>query len=156
MSASVEEIASEVASILLRRLNVHRSSADIVKLWYDFSVRGQRFRVSVPDATTKWQAEQAEAKAKNEVFEGRFGREPSTITLKEFVEKAFLPWAKAEKRSWRNDVSRSKPILAYFRDMRMRDITQDNVREFKKQRRDSFNGLGSLRAPHPLTVRFSC
>lgn len=32
MSASVEEIASEVASILLRRLNVHRSSADIVKL----------------------------------------------------------------------------------------------------------------------------
>jgi hypothetical protein len=30
--ASVEEIASEVASILLRRLNVHRSSADIVKL----------------------------------------------------------------------------------------------------------------------------
>lgn len=115
--------------------------------WYDFSVRGQRFRVSVPDATTKWQAEQAEAKAKNEIFEGRFGREPSTTTLKEFVEKVFLSWAKAEKRSWRNDVSRSKPILAYFRNKRMRDITQDNVREFKKQRRDSFNGRGAVRAP---------
>jgi hypothetical protein len=32
MTPSIEEIASEVSSILLRRLNVHRSSADIVKL----------------------------------------------------------------------------------------------------------------------------
>lgn len=32
MIPSIEEIASEVSSILVRRLNVHRSSADIVKL----------------------------------------------------------------------------------------------------------------------------
>lgn len=32
MNPSIEEIASEVSSILLRRLNAHRSSADIVKL----------------------------------------------------------------------------------------------------------------------------
>ncbi|HWN12119.1 MAG TPA: hypothetical protein VNO50_23015 [Pyrinomonadaceae bacterium] len=38
---------------------------------YDFRVRGVRYRGSFPEARTKWQAEQAEAKIKQEVFEGR-------------------------------------------------------------------------------------
>jgi integrase len=59
----------------------------------------------------------------------------------------FLPWAKSEKRSWRNDYSRSKPILSFFKNRRMREITNLNVRAYRKERLTSSNGRGSLRAP---------
>jgi hypothetical protein len=49
---------------------------------------------------------------------------PTNITLREFVEKTFLPWAKNEKKSCKNDYSRSKPILSYFKNKRMREIIQ--------------------------------
>jgi hypothetical protein len=62
--------------------------------WYDFCIRGKRYRRAVPEARNKWQAEQAEARAKGAVFTERYGEEPSNITLKEFVEKVFLPWSK--------------------------------------------------------------
>jgi len=101
----------------------------------------------VPEARTKWQAEKAETKAKEAVFQGRYGDEPSNITLKEFVEKCFLPWAKDNKRSWKNDVSKTKPILAYFNNKMMREITRFNVEQFKKERHNSFNGRGVCRAP---------
>ena len=114
---------------------------------YRFQIRGVRYTRAVLEAATKWQAEQAEAKAKNEVYEGKYGREPSSISLKEFVDKVFLPWAKSEKRSWRNDISRSKPIVAFFKSKRMRDITNLNVRAYRKERLASSNGRGGLRAP---------
>ena len=47
---------------------------------YYFRVRGVRYRGSIPEARTKQQAEQAESKIKQELFEKRFEvekREPS-------------------------------------------------------------------------------
>ena len=118
------------------------------EIWYySFCIRGIRYRQAIPEAQNKYQAEQAESKAKNEVYEGKYGKEPSSITLREFIEKVFLPWAKNEKRSWRNDVSRSKPIIAFFRNKKMREIMRFNVEQFRKERRESFNGRGAQRAP---------
>lgn len=115
--------------------------------WYDFCIRGERYRKAVPEARTKWQAEQAEAKARAAVFEGRYGGDPSNVTIKEFVEKVFLPWAKDNKRSWKNDEARAKPILAYFRNKKMREIIRFNVEQYRKARRASSNGRGGTRAP---------
>ena len=71
---------------------------------YDFRVRGVRYRGSFPEARTKWQAEQAEAKIKQEVFEGRFGLVQSgTIKFDKFIDEIYMPWAKANKRSWKGD-----------------------------------------------------
>src|SRR5207248_505416 len=94
--------------------------------YYRFQIRGVRYTRAVPEATTKWQAEQAETQAKNEVFERKYRKEPSSISLKEFVEKVFLPWSKTEERSWQNDDAESKPILGYFKNKRMREITNLN------------------------------
>ena len=118
------------------------------KVWYyRFCIRGTRYGEAVPEARTKWQAEQAETKAKEEVYQGKYGRQVSTITLKEFIEKEFIPWAKREKRSWRNDVSRSKPILAHFKSKRMCDITRQDVEQFKQARRGSDSARGGQRSP---------
>jgi integrase len=114
---------------------------------YSFCIRGVRYRKAVPEARTKWQAEQAEVKAKEDVFSGRYGSEPSNITLKEFIEKQYLIWAKDNKRSWQADESRTKAILDYFKTKKMREITRFTIEQFKKARSASFNGRGSLRSP---------
>ena len=63
---------------------------------YYFRVRGVRYRGVIPEARTKWEAEQAETKIKREIFEGRFGQ----LDLgSEKFEKVFVPWSKANKRS---------------------------------------------------------
>ncbi len=90
---------------------------------------------------------QAEAKAKEAVFSGRYSSEPSNITLKDFIDKQYLPWAKDNKRSWQVDESRTKAILEYFKNKMMRELTRFNIEQFKKTRLTSFNGRGSLRAP---------
>jgi integrase len=115
--------------------------------YYVFNIRGKRYKKAIPGARTKYQAEQAEARAKDEVFSGRYGGEVSNITLRGFVEKDYLPWAKDNKRSYKNDVSRVKPLLTYFKNKMMREITRFNVEQYKKERRGSFNGRGGLRAP---------
>jgi hypothetical protein len=62
------------------------------KVWYyRFCIRGVRYGNAVPEARTKWQAEQAEARAKDAVFSGRYGDNQSNVTIKEFVENQFLP-----------------------------------------------------------------
>jgi len=40
---------------------------------YRFRVRRVRYRGALPEARTKWEAEQAESKIKQEIFVGRFG-----------------------------------------------------------------------------------
>ena len=118
------------------------------KVWYyDFCIRYKRYTKAIPEARTKWQAERAEAKAREEVYQGKYGKEPSSITLRDFIDKVYLLWSKQEKRSWRNDVSRSKALIAYFKTKRMREIVQLNIKAYKRERLNSLNGRGGFRAP---------
>src|ERR1700694_1590756 len=68
---------------------------------YYFRVRGVRYRGAIPEARTKWEAEQAESKIKREIFENRFGQvDLGSEKLAAFIETVFLPWSKSNKRSW--------------------------------------------------------
>ena len=73
--------------------------------WYfDFQIRGARYREAIPEARTKFQAEQAETKARDQVFQGTYGMSQlGNEDFCEFVSETYLPWAKANKRTWRND-----------------------------------------------------
>src|SRR5712692_7223393 len=56
------------------------------KRWhYEFRVRGVRYRGSLPEARTKWQAEQAEIKLRQKIFEGKFGTVTTAPRLKDFI-----------------------------------------------------------------------
>jgi hypothetical protein len=41
---------------------------------YDFMIRRHRYRGALPEARTKAEAQQAEAKIKNKIFERKFGK----------------------------------------------------------------------------------
>ena len=40
---------------------------------FSFQIKGVRYREAIPEARTKFQAEQAEAKARDQVFQGTYG-----------------------------------------------------------------------------------
>lgn len=115
--------------------------------YYYFRLNGVRYRKAIPEARTKYQAQQAEAAARDSIFEGKYDRRSSTTTFQDFVESAFLPWAKDNKRSWRNDLSRAKPLIAFFGKRRLSEMTRFLIEQFKKERRNSSNGRGALRSP---------
>ena len=98
---------------------------------------------ALPEARTKWEAEQAESKIKQEIFEGRFGlAELGSEKLVDF----FLPWSKANKRSWRHDVFRARTICDYFGSKTFREISPLLMEKFKRYRRDSTTQKGTARS----------
>jgi hypothetical protein len=72
--------------------------------WYDFMIRGVRYRDRVPEATTKKLALDAEATARREVFEGRYGKPVGDKSFSEYLDEVVFKWSKENKRTWRDDV----------------------------------------------------
>src|SRR5213076_1151828 len=124
---------------------------------YYFRVRGVRYRGALPEAHTKWEAEQAESKIKQEIFEGRFGQlDLGSEKLADFIEKVFYLGAKANKRSWRHDEFRARTVREYFGGKTFREISPLLVEKFKRDRRESITSRSTVRSPasvnHELNV----
>lgn len=106
------------------------------KRWYfDFMVRRVRYRGAIPEARTKWQAEKAETKIRLEAYEKRYGGSSGDQLLSEFVQKTYLPWSRANKRSCRDDELNTKVICDFFAGRTFNQISPLLIEKFKKQRR---------------------
>jgi hypothetical protein len=68
----------------------NRGTAKRPRWRYAFTIRGVRYRASIPEARTKYEAEQAEVEAKKAIFEGRYGR-PSGEVDSESSSAALTP-----------------------------------------------------------------
>ncbi len=103
--------------------------------WHvDFRVRGVRYRIAVPEARTKHEAQQAESHFRSEVFEGRFGNlKPHAPTFKEFVETVYLPYARANKRSHARDAAYCRQFADAFGERRLHEITPLDIERYKQQ-----------------------
>src|ERR1044072_5479846 len=99
---------------------------------YYFRVRGVRYRGVISEARTKKQAEQAESKIKQEIFEGRSGQlDLGREKLADFIEKDVVPGPKANKRSWKHDEFRALTIREYFGGTAFRELSPLLVEKFK-------------------------
>src|SRR5260370_23215968 len=113
----------------------HRHSGECMHYHYTFRARGKRYRGAIPEARTKWQAEQAELRIRQEVFEARFGKtNVGTQMICNFIDQVYLPWAKANKRSWKDDEYKLPVLKNYFRGKSFRDISPFAVERFKQAR----------------------
>jgi hypothetical protein len=115
--------------------------------WYDFRLRGIRYREPVPEAQTKAEAIQAEAKIRSDLFGGRYGGIRLTPVLTDWINDTYLPWAHSNKRSWYDDEWIAKVICGHFKKMRLRDISSLHVEKFKKVRRETDTKYGNPRQP---------
>ena len=105
-----------------------------------------RYRDRIPTARTKGQAEEAERQILAEIHAGAYGKPQGKIKLREFVEKHYQPWARVNKRSWRNDISRVKPILEFFGSKMLCEIDSSLVLEFREMLRGRKTKRG-MRSP---------
>jgi len=136
-----------VAAVRERSLMAVRKRGGV--WYYDFMIRLVRYREAIPEARTKWQAEQVETQVRQAIFEGRYCKlqQKQVPTLKEFVEETFLPWSKENKRSYQSDSWRSKVLINWFDGKRLDEITPFLIEKFKKERREGKTSRGKERSP---------
>ena len=124
--------------------------------WYDFG--NHKYRGPIPEARTKYEAEQAEVKLKRDVFDGKYGKQLGTILLSKFVgdpdaandqfgEGTFLDWAKHNKRSWKHDQFRVRPLLEAFGTMTLGEIAPGAIEKFKALRLERVTNRTAKRSP---------
>jgi hypothetical protein len=94
--------------------------------------------------------------AKQEIFEGRFGLvDLGSERLADFISKTFLPWSKANKRSWRHDVFRARTICDYFGTKTFREMPL-LIEKFKRDRQDLSRGGKRSAALHQSITSLRC
>lgn len=121
---------------------------------FDFQIKGVRYRESIPEARNKWQAEQAEVQARLRVYEGTYGKQLGTKLFEDFVgnseaekdqfgEGTYLEWAKVNKKSWRHDRFRVRPLVAAFKGKRLCEVSPLAIEKYKRDRLNSITRLGT-------------
>jgi len=110
-------------------------------------IRTQRYRGAIPEARTKAEAEQAEVKIKNKIYERKFGKISASRNFSEFVNGTYLPWARANKRSSGDDEFHAKVFCCHFGKKALNEVDQQMIEDFKVKRMKSITRYGRQRKP---------
>jgi integrase len=110
-------------------------------------IRNQRYRGAIPEARTKAEAEQAEVKVKNKIYERKFGKISASRIFDEFVNSTYLPWARANKRSFRDDELHASVFCRHFGKRALNEIDQHMIEDFKVKRMKTTTRYGRSRKP---------
>ncbi len=116
-------------------------------VWHlDVKIDGLRYRRACPEARNQKQALLAEANLRQEIFEGKYGKQKSSPRFSEYVDQTYLPWSKANKKSWKSDVWRVEVLKAYFGKQCLDEISPADVESFKTKRRNGITRRGGQRS----------
>ncbi|MBA3568221.1 MAG: tyrosine-type recombinase/integrase [Pyrinomonadaceae bacterium] len=120
---------------------------------YAFCIRGVRYRGALPEARTKFEAEKAETKVRQEVYEGRYGRPTGEKDFVAFVEAVYKPWAIENKRSFKSNDKYKLPVICEskcFKGKTFAQISPFLIEKYKKERREAVMESGSTRKPSTI------
>lgn len=113
----------------------------------EFVLRGHEVKEAIPEARTKKKAEQVETQIRQEIFDRKYNRASATTRFADFVDKAFLPWARENKRSYKDDEQRAAKLKEFFGHQAIRDITPMLIEKFKSELRKSNSKYKRLFSP---------
>ncbi len=133
----------------------NRGTTDVPRWYYSFMIRRVRYFGSIPEARTKAEASKVEALKRNEVYEGRYGKEPGVKDFREFVDEVYMDYAKSNKATWKHDEFRSETLKEHFKGLRFRDITPRSVEKFILARLQSDTRRETKRSPVTVHKEFS-
>jgi len=123
---------------------------------FSFQIKGVRYREAIPEARTKFQAEQAEAKARDQVFQGTYGAvQLGNQDFSQFVSETYLPWAKANKRTWRNDEIIANQWAETFKGQTLREVSPLAIEKWKRDRAQSITRRGTTRCPASVNMELA-
>jgi len=100
----------------------------------------------------------SEIKLKRDVFDGKYGKQFGTMSFAKFVgnphaandqfgEDTVLDWAKNNKRSWKYDRFRVRPLLRAFAGKTLGEITPGAIEKFKSARLHTVTKRKTKRSP---------
>jgi integrase len=101
--------------------------------WFLFVRKGLRITGST-EVTDKKLAQAIYEKKLGDFVGAKEGVRPPTTTLKELI-GAWTDYAKANKRSWEDDVSHCRVALEFFGNIKASEITQQRVEQFRAHRK---------------------
>lgn len=106
------------------------------KVWYlDYTFEGKRIRQAV--GTSKKEAQQALDVIKGKILSGKFDIQDTkpSIIFNELAD-LYIPYAQANKKSWKRDITSLKNLLPVFGEVRLKDISPLDIEQYKLQRRN--------------------
>ena len=102
----------------------------------------------IENARTRKQAEQAEIVFRQKQFEAKFDTQKEEILpLPDFIDEHFLPWSRANKRSWYADEWRSKSLKTFFEGKRLDEVNPLLIESFKSKEREKISVRGTKQSP---------
>ena len=113
----------------------------------EFNLRGHRVKEAIPEAQTKKQAEQVETQIRQAIFDRKYNRASAVTRFSDFVDGVFVPWARENKRSYKDDEQRAVKLKEFFGHRAIRDITPMLIEKFKSELRKSDSRLKRLFSP---------
>lgn len=119
-------------------------------------MRGVRYRGAIPEARTKYQAEQAEARIRDSVFDGKYGQAQTKTKFADFAQGVYLPWAKASKRTGQSDGPHVRTLIEFFGNTALVNISQIAIEKFKRGRASTFTRRGTQRSPASVNRELAC
>jgi integrase len=101
--------------------------------WYSFRLRNKRYTGSLPEARSKQDADEAERSIIGRLHKNRYGGQSKDVSFSVYVDQTFLPWSEENKASYRDDLSRSQELKAFFRDTPIQAIQTSDCKRLKRQ-----------------------
>ena len=96
-----------------------------------FVLRGHNVKEAIPEARTRKQAEQVETQIRQAIFDRKYNKASAVTRFSNFFDNVFLPWAKENKRSWKDDEQRGVLLKEFFKDSPIGDITPIRIEAYK-------------------------
>ena len=115
------------------------------KRWmYDFMIRRVRYKGTIPEARTKQEALDVEAQMRRAVYEGRYGMQARSTLFETFVEEAFLPYARTNRKRHGQDTRVVSTFVEFFKGRAIQEIPPMLIEQWKRRATQTTTPSGTL------------
>ena len=114
---------------------------------YDFMIRRQRYRGAFPRPARRPKHSKPRRRSRTKSMNANMAKPPPADCSLSLCTNTYLPWAKATKRSSRDDVLHAKVFCHHFGKKSLSEIDHQMIEEFKIKRMKSITRYGRPRKP---------
>jgi hypothetical protein len=81
-----------------KKLKPGDSNYDRARWWIEYRLNGRRVHHAIPEARTRAQAERAEVREREAIYNRRYNK-ATDIGFRDFYDESYLPWLREKKPS---------------------------------------------------------
>ncbi len=134
------------------KINIRKPGEIGQSYYYDFTIKGKRYRGALPEARNHAQAVQAAESVWDDIFNERFNPAPVVpepeLLFTDFVKETYLPLQKTnKKRSLARDEQVAGVLCEFFEGQTLKGIKKADVEKFKRERSESMTRYERKRSP---------